>query len=210
MGGNLRLDWKQNHYPIEIGQLLIPHPYISLSEIIETNHKIMNFKMLVLLSFVLPTGLFAQQSYLDEFQEKWHNATAYTLEVAELMPDSSYHFAPTADQMTFQKQLLHICRNMTWLSTSYLHGTDPEVDLKASDYSKKEVIDMLKNCLEKAGAAAKALPEKELEEMVDFFAGPKSKRQILTLMNDHMTHHRGQILVYLRLQGITPPKYRGW
>ena len=46
----------------------------------------------------------------------------YTLEVAELMPDTAYQFKPTEDQMTFQEQLLHICGNMTWLSTTYLNG----------------------------------------------------------------------------------------
>jgi uncharacterized damage-inducible protein DinB len=25
---------------------------------------------------------------------------------------------------------------------------------------------------------------------------------------DHITHHRGQIVVYLRLNGIKPPQYR--
>jgi uncharacterized damage-inducible protein DinB len=30
------------------------------------------------------------------------------------------------------------------------------------------------------------------------------------LMHDHHTHHRGQIIVYLRLNGLKPPKYVGW
>ena len=72
------------------------------------------------------------------------------------------------------------------------------------------MIGILKTCLENAGEAVKNLPEATLNDQVDFLAGPKSKRQILTLMNDHMTHHRGQLLVYLRLREIAPPRYRGW
>jgi len=30
------------------------------------------------------------------------------------------------------------------------------------------------------------------------------------LLNDHQTHHRGQLVVYLRLNGIKPPAYIGW
>ncbi|WP_374662973.1 DinB family protein [Parasegetibacter sp. NRK P23] len=37
-----------------------------------------------------------------------------------------------------------------------------------------------------------------------------SKLQIINLLSDHQTHHRGQLLVYLRLCGLTPPKYVGW
>ena len=50
----------------------------------------------------------------------------------------------------------------------------------------------------------------QLEEKVEFFAGPMNKRQILTLLNDHQTHHCGQLIVYLRLKGVKPPDYRGW
>ena len=53
-------------------------------------------------------------------------------------------------------------------------------------------------------------PEEELNEPVDFFAGAKSKLQILNLLQDHVTHHRGQLIVYLNLNEIYPPKYSGW
>ena len=50
-----------------------------------------------------------------------------------------------------------------------------------------------------------------LEEEVDFFTTQvRNKGQILTLLNDHHTHHRGELLVYLRLQNIKPPRYQGW
>ncbi len=37
-----------------------------------------------------------------------------------------------------------------------------------------------------------------------------TERQIINLMNDHLTHHRAQAIVYLRLNGVMPPKYVGW
>lgn len=52
--------------------------------------------------------------------------------------------------------------------------------------------------------------ETDLTTKVDFFARPKTKLQILNLMQDHVTHHRAQILVYLNLNEIKPPKYVGW
>jgi hypothetical protein len=35
----------------------------------------------------------------------------------------------------------------------------------------------------------------------------RTPQETLTL---HQTHHRGQLVVYLRLKGIKPPQYRGW
>jgi uncharacterized damage-inducible protein DinB len=37
-----------------------------------------------------------------------------------------------------------------------------------------------------------------------------NKLQIINLINDHQTHHRAQLLVYLRLKGVKPPEYVGW
>lgn len=151
-----------------------------------------------------------QQGYLLEFQQKWENAAAYTLELAELMPDTLYDFQPTGDQMTFREQLLHMVGNMAWLSSSYLHGQRPDRDLRSQDYGKEDMLAILREGFELAGKAAAELPAAALEEKVEFFAGPMTRRQILTLMNDHATHHRAQLIVYLRLNGLQPPKYRGW
>ena len=51
-----------------------------------------------------------------------------------------------------------------------------------------------------------------IEELskVDFFAGPKTRSQIIQLVDDHHTHHRAQLIIYLRLLGIKPPRYVGW
>ena len=54
------------------------------------------------------------------------------------------------------------------------------------------------------------LTEKDLNHIVDFVAGKMSRRRIMLLLTDHVTHHRGQLVVYLRLKGVEPPAYRGW
>jgi uncharacterized damage-inducible protein DinB len=40
--------------------------------------------------------------------------------------------------------------------------------------------------------------------------GSSTKNRILNLMDNHLAHHRGQMIVYLRLKGIEPPSYVGW
>ena len=52
--------------------------------------------------------------------------------------------------------------------------------------------------------------EEDFLTTVEFFAGEKSKLQILNLLQDHVTHHRGQLIVYLNLKKIEPPSYVGW
>lgn len=37
-----------------------------------------------------------------------------------------------------------------------------------------------------------------------------SVRQVLDTARDHLAHHRGQAIVYLRLKGVEPPLYVGF
>ncbi|MEQ8925429.1 MAG: DinB family protein [Fulvivirga sp.] len=46
-----------------------------------------------------------------------------------------------------------------------------------------------------------------LDDRLDYFGANRTKRQILLLLTDHITHHRAQMLVYMRLNGIKPPRY---
>lgn len=169
--------------------------------------KAMIFSFLLISSF----NMTAQDSdYLTDFKQKWKNAAEYTIEFAEMMPEEHFDYKPTDDVRTFKEQLLHIVANMTWLSSDYLEGGNYDQDLKSTEYTKTEVIQILKEGFRFAANAVDHLEPHDLRNKVEFFAGPMNVRQILTLMNDHVTHHRGQIIVYFRLKGLKPPKYRGW
>jgi uncharacterized damage-inducible protein DinB len=152
----------------------------------------------------------AQDTFLEDYKIKWQNATAYTLEFARSMPEDFYSFKATPEEMTFGEQLKHIAGNMIWLSSSYLNGSKDHVDPSACGDSKKEIISMLEKSFAYAASTVDNLTDKALSENVDFIAGKMSRRRILFLMTDHVTHHRGQLVVYLRLKHVEPPKYVGW
>ncbi|MEM6517680.1 MAG: DinB family protein, partial [Bacteroidota bacterium] len=40
--------------------------------------------------------------------------------------------------------------------------------------------------------------------------GQASVFKIMNFTIDHVTHHRGQATIYLRMNGIKPPDYIGW
>lgn len=152
----------------------------------------------------------AQDPFLTDAVAKWENMMAYTLELAEAMPSEHYDFRPTEEQMTFQEQVLHMADNVAWLTGSYLFGEKVSVEGTMENASKEEVIATARKAMEAAHAALQNLDASTLDDEVQFFAGPMSRRRIVFLLNDHLAHHRGQIIVYARMQGIKPPPYRGW
>ncbi|WP_420571389.1 DinB family protein [Kordia sp.] len=152
----------------------------------------------------------AQDTPISAFLEKWENSKNYLVEMAEAMPEDKYDYKPTERQKTFREQLLHIKGNMDWLSTTYFSKEKKKNDEKASYTTKAEIVAAIKEAFDNTSAIIKKASSEELKEVVDFFAGPKTKLQILNLLQDHVTHHRGQIIVYLNLNDVKPPRYRGW
>jgi len=144
------------------------------------------------------------------FLEKWENSKNYLMAIAEVMPEKDYDFKHTERQRSFKEQLVHIKENITWLSTSYFTTKEYSRDTSPLPETKAETIKLINDAFKESSEIIKNTPNEELASIVDFFAGPKSKLQILNLLQDHVTHHRGQLIVYLNLKNMIPPKYVGW
>lgn len=167
-------------------------------------------KMYLFLFFIGSVSLAnAQDTPISAFLEKWENSKNYLVEMAELMPEDAYDYKPTERQKTFREQLLHIKQNMDWLSTTYF-STEKKKAKEETPTTKADMIAALKTSFNQTATIVKTAKESDLKEIVEFFAGPKTKLQILNLLQDHVTHHRGQLIVYLNLKDIKPPRYRGW
>lgn len=160
---------------------------------------------------LMSLNVVAQDVTIDAFLEKWANSKTYLLEIAEAMPENNYDFKPTEREMDFRSQLIHIRGNMLWLGNTYFLDQDNKKEsLDLGSKSKTEIMETLFASFDAISEMVKLIKSEDLAEKVDFFAGQKNKLQILNLMQDHVTHHRGQLVVYLNLNNIEPPKYVGW
>lgn len=153
----------------------------------------------------------ADSLFMQAALKKLEHAKVYTLTVAKLMPDESYGFKPVPEEMSFARQLLHLSENLGWLTSLYLKQDQNPVSKKELTITRKDsVIRVVQRSYDYAILALKEFDSNKLSEQVNFFAGPMNKLQIINLINDHQTHHRAQLMVYLRLKGIKPPSYVGW
>ena len=165
--------------------------------------------ILILFILMVNSNLIAQNDGVSAFLLKWENSKNYLLEIAEAMPEANYNFKPTERQMSFKEQLLHIRQNMVWLSETYFME-NVEKSKNTEPNTKEEILTHLAASFNRVSEIIKTVSNEDLSVEVEFFAGPKSKLQILNLLQDHVTHHRGQLIVYLNLNNIQPPKYSGW
>jgi uncharacterized damage-inducible protein DinB len=148
--------------------------------------------------------------YMDAAILKLKHAKEYTIKVAQMMPADKYGFRPSPEEMNFDQQLLHIAQPMQYLCKTYLGGSANTIQVPDSNLDKDATIKVLNAVYDYAIATLEKFKASQLSDTVSFFIKPMNKLQILNLLNDHQTHHRAQLIVYLRINGIKPPDYVGW
>ena len=165
------------------------------------------------LSFSLLSPTFGQENnFIKEYLERLENSRTYLMLVVEAMPEEQFNFKATQESMSFAEHLMHIGWAMDWHSQSLMGERDArdwntDTELKVDNKSKKEMIAKIDETFNKTIAFISNFDTIKLEERLDYFGADRTKRQILLLLTDHITHHRGQMLVYMRLNGLKPPRY---
>ena len=158
-------------------------------------------------------SIFAQENvFIKEYLERLEKSKEYLILVAETMPKDKYKFKATPESMSFAENLMHIGWAMDWHSQSLMGGREArdwntDTELQVDDKSKKEMIAKISETFDKTIEFISNFDPNRLEERLDYFGADRTKRQILLLLADHITHHRGQMLVYMRLNGLKPPRY---
>ena len=150
--------------------------------------------------------------FIKEYIERLEQSKAYLILVAETMPEAHYKFKATAESMSFEEHLMHIAWAMDWHSQSLIGGRkardwNTDTILKVDNKSKKEMIATIAETFDTTINFIANLDLDIPDERLDYFGANRTKRQILLLLTDHITHHRAQMLVYIRLNGLQPPRY---
>ena len=157
--------------------------------------------------------LFAQEdAYIQEYLERMENSQKYLLLVAEMMPEEKYNFKATPESLSFAENLMHIAWAMDWHSQSLMGGRparnwETDTELQVAEKTKTEMMETIESTFDTTIQFIKDFDVTNLKEELDYFGLTRSKRQILMLLADHITHHRAQMLVSLRLNGLKPPRY---
>jgi len=148
-----------------------------------------------------------------EIENDWSRNNAMIYGLASAMPEEKFNYKPTPAQQSFGERVLHVAQvNLMLLQALGSKTPVPTVDTNAT--SKSASIAALQRVGEYGSAVIKELGEPGLVARIDsgplgFFMGPKLSRQrALYFLMTHSQDTYGQLVVYLRLNGITPPLSR--
>lgn len=141
-----------------------------------------------------------------ELLKKWKGNKRYTLKFVKIVTDDQLEFKPVSGVKTYLSQLSHIT---TWLRTHSRFVTGKEME-KTRIRTKEDVVQYLEDFFDQLYAFLETATIEDLDEIVDVWYGNVSKTFILQTMDNHLSHHRGQLVIYLRMLGVKPPSYVGW
>lgn len=138
---------------------------------------------------------------------------------AEAMPDDKFNFAPTQgefkDVRTFAQQVKHIAA-VNYLLGAAILSEKPPMPLGGENgpdniTSKADVVKFLKDSFAYLHKALGSINENNvLGQVQSPFGSNKASRLGLSLIAvSHPFDHYGQMVEYLRMNGIVPPASRG-
>ena len=144
------------------------------------------------------------------------------VEAAEAMPDDKFNFTPESLNIkgsdyktvrTFALEVRHVAtaNYFYWCSVTGdklpegIKGANGPDDLK----SKAEIIKFLKDSYTVGHKAAATLTSENIVEMLPFRNNKAPRLQLVTSPVPHAFDHYGQMVEYLRMNGIVPPASRG-
>ncbi len=142
-----------------------------------------------------------------EVQQDWDRNRQLFIGIADAMPDDKMGFKPTPAQESFGQRVMHVVGiDVKLLSTLGAKTPAPAVNMQAT--SKADVMAALRQSMDYGVAVIKEFNDAQLAERVTSmpFMGPTTSRlRIIYFSITHSQDIYGQLAVYLRLNGITPP-----
>jgi len=174
--------------------------------------------LLLAVSGAAQTKIPAGPGKLSQGLDTWiTNTETHLIQVAEAMPEDRYGFAPRNGEFegvrTFAQQLKHLAAN-NYAMAALITGQTPTAEMKNETgpeavQTKGAILDYLKGSFASLHRAVATIDEGNLIEPLNTGSAWQDTR--LQLVIDAIAHsfdHYGQLVEYLRMNGVVPPASR--
>ncbi len=138
----------------------------------------------------------------------WETMIGYITTAAEELPESTYSYKPTPEVRSFGQLVGHVAgAQYLFCSAALAESPRNEDDIEKTKTSKVDLVSALKASTQYCGKAY-AQTDKAVQGKTKLFGQERSRLFALTLNAAHDAEHYGNIVTYLRINGIVPPSSR--
>jgi uncharacterized damage-inducible protein DinB len=131
----------------------------------------------------------------------------YFIRAAEKMSEANYGFKPAPDVRSFGQIVAHVADDQYNLCAPVLGETRKAAYSEIEDTltAKPDLVAALKKAFVYCDSAYDTLTDASAADMVTFFKGKRPKLSMLNWNTWHTWEHYGNVVVYMRIQGVVPP-----
>jgi uncharacterized damage-inducible protein DinB len=170
------------------------------------------FAVIAVTTLLIAPAFAAPASPAEVYGKLFSGQAEEVVSAAEAMPADKYDFVPTTGEFkgvrTFGQQVTHIAEAQYFFFKGF--GVKPTVDPEAITKltSKDDIVKALKDSYAFAVQAMKTITPANAFEKIGTVDGTDTRATIAALGLAHTNDHYGQMVVYLRMNGIIPPASR--
>ena len=165
----------------------------------------------LILGFVISVAILHAQpaSMRDGALQDWTRQKDTMMKIADAMPEEKFGFRATPAERTWGEQILHVAEaNVVQMGRFGSNAMPPVINMKAT--LKSEILQALADSFDFGTAALNEQTDQSMlltaqNTRFDRFMGPSTKARVVYYVIGHTWDIYGQMAVYLRLNGITPP-----
>jgi uncharacterized damage-inducible protein DinB len=138
----------------------------------------------------------------------WEQLSGWFTAAASEVAESTYAFRPTPEVRSFAQLVGHVAGAQYLICGAAMgEPSRPENDIETSKTTKADLVAALKASNEYC-AKAYAQTDKAAQGQTKLFGAMRTRLYALMLNATHDGEHYGNMVTYLRLNGIVPPSSR--
>jgi uncharacterized damage-inducible protein DinB len=141
----------------------------------------------------------------NDVRALWLQSADYLARAAAAVPESTYSFRPTPAVRTFGQLIGHVAGSQyAFCATAMGQKAPAEDEIEKTRTTKGALIEAL---TQSTAYCQKAYAQSDVAigATVDVFGSPATKRYALILNATHNYEHYGNVVTYMRMNGLVPP-----
>lgn len=173
---------------------------------------------IIIFNVVLITTCIGQQSLTAAIERQFDKIESDILTAAEAMPEDKFNFTPESLDIknsnfkgvrTFAGQIMHLATDNIFI-WSAITGDSVRADIEDVNgpktiKTKKDVIEYLKSSFAIGHKAIGTLTDQNAMDMMEYMWRKLPRLDLAFYALTHANEHYSQMVIYLRMCGITPP-----
>jgi uncharacterized damage-inducible protein DinB len=171
------------------------------------NRRIAGLTIFALLAVVANRSGAQSASLSAELLKDWSEQKDIMMKIADAMPEEKFSYKSTPAQRDYGQQILHVAGgNVVYLRFFGGKAAAPTINPRAT--AKAEILRALADSFDYGTALIKEQSDQSIMQSIQTnqYLGPSSKARVIYFLIGHTWDIYGQMAVYLRLNGIVPPR----